>query len=223
MTSLWTKTVSILRGESESREGLANLSLPMLLCLIFLCGALYGAAMGSYNAIGSPRLLQSVYSALKVPLLIVATFCLSLPSFFIFNTVFGLREDFRLALRVLLSSQAGQMAILASLTPYVLLWNASSSVHVVTILFNGLMFGISTFGGQLILRRAYRTLIAQDPRHRILLRIWVVTYSFVGIQLGWTLRPFVGDPHAPTAFLRADSLTNAYVALFEIIRRAMKL
>ena len=223
MTSLWSKTVSILRGESATRDGLANLSVPMLLCLIFLCGSVYGAAMGSYNAAGSPRLLQSLYSAVKVPFLIVATFCLSLPSFFILNTVFGLRDDFRLALRVLLSSQAGQMALLASLTPYVLLWNASSSVHEVTILFNGLMFGISTLGGQMILRRAYRTLIVQDPRHRILLRVWVVTYAFVGIQLGWTLRPFVGDPRAATAFLRADSLTNAYVALFEIIRRALRL
>lgn len=223
MTSLWSKTISILRGEAASRDGLARLSVPTLLVLIFGCGALYGFAMGSYNAAGAPRLFQALYSALKVPLLIVATFCISLPSFFIFNTVLGLREDFRLALRVLLSSQAGQMALLASLTPYVLLWNASSSAHEITILFNGLMFGISTLGGHLILRRAYRSLIAQDPRHRNLLRIWVVTYSFVGIQLAWTLRPFVGDPRAPTAFLRADSLTNAYVALFDIVRRVLGL
>ena len=223
MTSLWSKTISILRGESASRDGLAALSLPTLLGLIFLCGAVYGGAMGSYNAAGAPRLLQALYSGLKVPLLLVLTFCLSLPSFFILNTVFGLREDFRLALRSLLSSQAGQMALLASLMPYVLLWNASSSAHEATILFNGLMFGISTLGGQLILRRAYRDLIAQDPRHRTLLRIWVVTYAFVGIQLAWTMRPFVGDPHAPTAFFRADSLTNAYVALLDIARRALRL
>ena len=223
MTSLWTKTLSILRGETASRNGLATLSVSTLAWLILIGGMTYGCAMGSYNAVGAPRLLQALYSALKVPLLIAATFCLSLPSFFIFNTVLGLRDDFRLALRILLSSQAGQMALLASLTPYVLLWNASSPVHEPTILFNGLMFGISTLGGQLILRRAYAALIAQDPRHRVLLRIWIVTYAFVGIQLGWTLRPFIGDPHAPTAFLRADSLTNAYVALFEIVRRAFRL
>lgn len=223
MASLWSKTISILRGEDESPDAVAGLSVKTLLLLIVLCGAVYGCAMGSFNAIGSPRLLQAVYSGLKVPLLIVATFCLALPSFFIFNAVLGLHEDFRVALRVLLSSQAGQMALLASLTPYVLVWNASSSAHELTILFNGLMFGIATAGGQLVLRRAYRTLIARDPRHRILLRIWVVTYAFVGIQLAWTLRPFVGDPHVPTAFLRADSLTNAYVALAGIVRGAFRL
>jgi hypothetical protein len=223
MTSLWSRTVAILRGEAGTRDELAGLPLPLLLGLIFACGATYGAAMGSYSAIGNPRLLQSVYSAVKVPLLIVATFCLSLPSFFVLNTVLGLREDFRFALRVLLSSQAGQMAILASLTPYIILWNASSSVHEATILFNGLMFAVSTIGGQIILRRAYRALVARDGRHRILLRVWLVTYAFVGIQLGWTLRPFVGDPRAATAFLRADSLTNAYIALIEITRRALHL
>lgn len=223
MTSIWSKTISILRGESASREGLENLSLPTLVGLIFLCGAIYGCAMGSYNAAGGPRLLQALCSGVKVPLLIVLTFCVSLPSFFIFNTVFGLREDFRLSLRALISSQAGQMALLASLMPYVLLWNASCPAHELTILFNGLLFGISTIGGHLILRRAYRTLIARDPRHLAILRIWLVTYAFVGIQLGWTLRPFVGDPRAPTAFLRADSLTNAYVTLFEIVRRVLGL
>jgi hypothetical protein len=223
MTSLWSKTVSILRGESESGDIVPDMSVPMLLFLILACGAVYGAAMGSYNALGPPRPLQSLVSAAKVPLLIVATFCLSLPSFFILNTVLGLRDDFRLVFRVLLSSQAGQMALLASLSPYTLLWNASSSGHELTILFNGLMFGISTLGGQWILRRAYGRLIARDARHRALLRIWSAMYMFVGIQLAWTLRPFVGDPHAPTAFLRADSLTNAYIALIEIVRRAAKL
>src|SRR5204863_2849586 len=119
MTTLWDKTVSILRGESTTRGELDSLSAPMLLCLIFLCGASYGAAMGSYNALGSPRALQASFSAIKVPLLIVATFCLSLPSFFILNSVMGLRDDFKIALRALLRSQAGQMALLASLTPYV--------------------------------------------------------------------------------------------------------
>jgi hypothetical protein len=223
MPALWSKTVAILRGETASRDTLARLSVPALLGIIAVCGAVYGLAMGSYNAIGPPRLLQALCSAAKVPMLIVLTFALSLPSFFILNTVLGLRDDFRLALRVLLSSQAGQMAILASLTPYVLLWNASCPVHEWTILFNALMFGIATFGGQLILRRSYAALIAQDPRHLVLLRIWVTTYAFVGIQLAWTLRPFVGDPRTTTAFLRADSLTNAYVALFEIVRRALRL
>lgn len=223
MTRIWSQTVSILRGETATRDSLANLPLAALLCLIFVCGATYGAAMGSFNAVGNPRLLQALYSALKVPLLIGATFCLSLPSFFIFNTVIGLRNDFRLTLRALVESQAGQMVILVSLTPYDLLWNASSKAHELTILFNGLMFAISALAGQMILRRVYRTLIAKDPRHAVLLRIWIGTYGFVGIQLAWTMRPFVGDPHAATAFLRADSFTNAYIALFEICQRAFRL
>ncbi len=45
------------------------------------------------------RLLQVVYSAVKVPFLLMATFVLSLPSFFVVNTLLGLRSDFARVLR----------------------------------------------------------------------------------------------------------------------------
>jgi hypothetical protein len=46
---------------------------------------------------------------------------------------------------------------------------------------------------QLLLRRLYRPLIQQDPRHRWMVPAWIVIYSFVGIQMGWVLRPFIGS------------------------------
>ena len=32
-----------------------------------------------------------------------------------------------------------------------------------------------------------------------MLRAWLGVYAFVGIQMGWVLRPFVGQPDRPTA------------------------
>ena len=42
-----------------------------------------------------PRVWQVVYSAVKVPFLLFTTFLLSLPSFFVVNTLLGLRPDFQ--------------------------------------------------------------------------------------------------------------------------------
>jgi len=74
-------------------------------------------------------------------------------------------------------------------------------------------------GRQILLKRYYRPLIARMRRHRILLRLWGIVYAFVGIQMGWILRPFVGDPSRPVAFFREDTWGNAYVILFQMVRK----
>ena len=69
----------------------------------------------------------------------------------------------------------------------------------------------------MLLRRHDRPLIARDPRHRRLLRGWIGLYAFVSIQMGWVLRPFVGDPAQPVRFVRADTWGNAYLKVFEMV------
>ncbi len=43
-----------------------------------------------------------------------------------------------------------------------------------------------------------------------MLYTWIVIYVFVGIQMGWVLRPFIGDPRTPVQFFREGSWSNAY-------------
>ena len=185
---------------------------------VMLCGFAYGAAMGCFGGIDGDRAWQVVFSAIKVPLLLTATLALSLPSFFVINTLTGLRRDFPEALQALLRGQAGLTVLLASFAPLTLLCNVTATTTQTAVLFSALMFGIATVGGQILLRRYYGTLVERDMRHYLLMRIWGVLYAFVGIQMGWILRPFVGDPHRPVAFFRAGFGENAYVALFQLIR-----
>jgi hypothetical protein len=167
------------------------------------------------------RLLQVLYSALKVPLLLFVTFVLSLPSFFVFNTLFGLRPDFPAALRALVASQAGLTIVLASLAPFTLLWNVSTTAHGQAVLFNAAMFWVAATRGQFLLRRYYRELLERDARHKTMLRLWGVLYAFVGIQMAWILRPFVGNPHLPVSFFREDTWGNAYIILAQLIRKTL--
>ncbi len=158
-----------------------------------------------------------VYSALKMPLLLMATLFLSLPSYFVLNTLLGVRSDFAAAWRGIVASQAGLTIILVSLAPITAFWYASTAYYRSAILFNALMFAVASAGAQAILRRAYRPLIERDPRHRWLLRIWIVLYAFVGIQMGWNLRPFIGTPDEPVRFFREGAWENAYVIVARMI------
>jgi hypothetical protein len=167
----------------------------------------YGLVMGSFGGRG----LQALYSAVKVPLLLAATVGLSLPSFFILNTLRGLRADFAQAVRAVVASQAGLTVVLASLAPVTAFWYASTTDYHGSILFNGVMFGVASLAAQGPLRRAYRPLVERDPRHKALVRFWVVLYAFVGVQMGWVLRPFIGDPVGPVQFFRPGAWDNAYV------------
>ncbi|HZK81448.1 MAG TPA: hypothetical protein VFC46_10285 [Humisphaera sp.] len=42
-------------------------------------------------------------------------------------------------------------------------------------------------------------------------------WIMVGIQVGWVLRPYIGNPALPTTILRADAMTNAYVSVARMI------
>ena len=87
---------------------------------------------------------------------------------------------------------------------------------------NALIFGVAAFGGQIVLRRRYAILIASNPKHRLVLRGWLIVYAFVGIQMGYVLRPFIGDPSQPVHFFRDDAWGNAYVLVaqtaYEFVR-----
>lgn len=196
---------AVLDGDADSGRALRRMA-----GFVVLFGVVYGAVMGSFGGIAGDRALQVVISAVKVPLLLTVTFALSLPSFLVLNTLVGLRDDFQEAMRALLASQAALTIVLAALAPYTLLWYASVPDYRQALLFNAAMFGVAAFAAQNRLRSAYRLLIARDPRHRAMLRMWLILYAFVGIQMSWVLRPFVGSPFAEVAFFRRDAWVNAY-------------
>jgi hypothetical protein len=198
----------------SARTGAA---LKWLIALIVAFGMAYGAVMGSFAGVRDGHLLQIFYSAVKVPLLLVATSLIALPNFFVLNTLFGLRRDFAQAVRALAATQAGLAVVLASLAPLTLVWYATSADYNSALRFNAVMFAVASFGAQILLRGYYQPLIRRNPRHRLMLWLWLTIYVFVGIQMGWVLRPFIGDPGAPVQFFRAEAWSNAYVVVFKLI------
>jgi hypothetical protein len=223
MTPLLLSADDLLRAGLTSPYGRTPRlpTLPQLFGLILLFGLSYGAAMGTFSGFAPDRAVQIAYSAVKVPLLLLATFLLSLPSFFVLNTLLGLRADFPEALRALMATQAALTIVLASLAPFTVLFYASSDHYQMAQLFNAAMFTVASLAAQVLLKRLYSPLIARDRRHRWLLRAWLLTYAFVGIQMGWILRPFIGKPEMDPTFFREEAFTNAYQAVLRIITEVL--
>jgi hypothetical protein len=213
----------VLRDPTPLPAERTRRALPRLVALVLSFGIFYGAIMGLYGGLAGDRIRQPLYSGLKVPILLLVTFGLSLPSFFVLNLLLGVGADFAESLRALVAAQAVLTIVLASLAPFTILWYASFAGHDAAILFNAAMFAIASFSGQWALRRYYAPLVRRNPRHRWMLRLWLSIYAFVGIQMGWVLRPFIGHPGLPVSFFRADSWGNAYVYVAEMIWHALGL
>jgi hypothetical protein len=196
--------------------------LPRLAICLLVFGMIYGAAMGSFGGISGDHAWQIAFSAVKVPLLLLATFAIGLPSFFVINTLVGLRRDFVESLRALVAAQAGMAIVLASLAPFTLFWYASCNDYEGAILFNGLMFAVASFSGQKLLRDYYRPLVLRNAGHRPMLWTWLTLYVFIGIQMGMVLRPFVGTPGAPAQFFRSGAWENAYDVVAGLIYNALR-
>jgi hypothetical protein len=210
----------VLRAELSllDRNGPGRM-LTLLAGYVLVFGAFYGGVMGTQSGVFGERLWQVLFSAVKVPMLLLGTFAISLPSFLVLNTLFGLRGDFPEAVRALVAAQAGLAMVLASLAPLTLLWYTSSANYSAAVLFNGVLFAVAAFSAQGLLRRYYRPLIARRRRHRWLLRAWVFVYCFTGVQMAWVLRPFVGNPEVPPQFFREDTWGNAYVIVARLVWR----
>jgi hypothetical protein len=211
----------LIRGICAQSIGPSS-GLRLRFTFLIAAGCCYGAVMGTFGGVGLSRLPQIACSAVKVPLLLSATFLISLPSFFVINTLMGLRGDWRQVITAVSGAQAVLTIVLASLSPFTALWYLSNADYSWAILFNGAMFAFASATAQMVLRRSYRQLIARHRGHRLMLRTWLAIYIFVGIQMGWVLRPFVGNPALPTRFLRANALTNAYVVVADMIWQKLR-
>jgi hypothetical protein len=221
MTTLLLQIDDLLRQRWTVQTRPGKSALLWLGGCVLVFGMFYGAVMGTFCGLCGDRLWQVVISALKVPLLLLGTALIAWPNFFVLNTLFGLRRDFVQATAALMAAQAGLAVVLASLAPLTVVWYASSDNYAAALRFNGLVFAIASFAGQWLLRSYYRPLIERNAKHRWMLWMWLVIYVFVGIQMAWILRPFVGAPNAPIQFFRHETWENAYVIVARLIYDAL--
>jgi hypothetical protein len=190
--------------------------------IVAIAGAIYGAVMGSWSAGGEGRAWLVPYAAIKVPLVILATTLICLPGYFVLSTVLGLRSEFRAALGAIAAGQAGTTLALASLAPITRFVYVGGVGHAGALVLSAGMFTLAAGAGYAVMVRRYRPLVARTGKHRVMLAAWITMYVFVGIQMGWMLRPFVGTPGMGVTFVRQEPLSNAYVAVARIVVESVR-
>lgn len=188
---------------------------------VILAGAgFYGAAMGWWR---DPQ--QALYVAIKFPAIILLTVIGNALLNGMLAPLLGLNIPFRQSLSAILMSFTVASAILGAFSPIIafLVWNlpeitSKTSVgwaysfimlaHVAVIALAGATGNIRLF--QLLVQLGGNRAVALR-----VLAVWLAGNLFLGSQLSWILRPFIGSPGLPVEFLRTTAFQgNFYEAVF---------
>jgi hypothetical protein len=184
--------------------------------VILLGAGAYGAAMGWWRA---PE--QALYVAIKLPLVLLLTAAGNALLNSLLAPLLGLNLAFRQSLLAVLMSFAIAAAIMGAFAPIAgfIVWNAPpmtpdvrSTVtygfiklaHVVVIAFAGFAGNVRLF--QLLTRLAGGN---QGTALRVLFA-WLAGNLFLGSQLAWIARPFIGAPQLQVAFIRDTAFQGGF-------------
>ena len=208
----------ILRAQTALFEQIhSKRALPRIIpALAILCGLLasiYGVVMGSYNG---P--LQAIASGIKMPILFLFTAIICVPSLYTFNVLLGQRFRFLQTLALMVITLTTTSILLVSLAPIALFFTITTPENYqFLLLMHVCIFGLCGFYGVRYLYRgsAYIAFRMEQPLNNLLLRIWIVIYGIVGMQLAWRLRPFVGSQGMPFQILRDEVDGNFYLAVWK--------
>jgi hypothetical protein len=188
---------------------------------VILAGAgLYGAAMGWWR---DPQ--QALYVAIKFPLIILLTVIGNALLNGMLAPLLGLNIPFRQSFSAILMSFTVASAILGAFSPIIafLVWNlpeigSKTSVgwaYSFIMLAHVAVIALAGATGNL---RLFQLLVRLGGSRTIALRVmiaWLAGNLFLGSQLSWILRPFIGSPGLPVEFLRATAFQgNFYEAVF---------
>ncbi len=191
---------------------------------VIITGAgLYGAAMGYWR---SP--VQAGYNVIKFPLVILATTLGNALLNGMLAPLLGLNLGFRQSVMVVLISFTIAAAILGAFAPIVffIVWNTpplAGHGEVPWVAYNFVQLTqvvIIAFAGVVANVRLFRLLQALGGSGvaRKILFAWLSGNLFLGSQLCWILRPFIGSPALPVEFLRTTAFHGNF---YETVIRAM--
>ena len=198
-----------------------------------VCAAAFGVSLGVYalTSRADPDLRFMGASLVKMPLLLFLTSAVTCPSLYVFGALRGLRFRAREFAAMLMVAHTILAAVLGSLAPVVAFFALTTTSYSFMVLLTVLACAVA---GLLGVRAFVKALSEPAPSEEgavadesatpetgylgkparpagvsptlwRLLGWWVVLYVFVGAQMGWILRPFIGAPDLPFVLFRGKS------------------
>ncbi len=205
---------------NEIRQGIGlpqKMRAMLISSIAFL--ALYGAVMGSTHS-----LWQTLSSAAKLPVLFLATLIVCSPTLYFFNILFGSDQSLTQSIALILTAITVTAVLLLSFAPIAMFFLLTTSNYQFFKLLNVAVFVAAGGMGVLFLSQGMRVVSAAGQegagaRHTVL-RLWILVYAFVGSQMAWTLRPFIGAPSMQFELFRqfgGNFYTNIVASVGEIL------
>lgn len=226
----WARIDYLLHHPEEVVESLkADVGLWHLARVFFgislFMAALYGGVMGATSLLqGSSmllkhKLLSIVCTGLKVPVLYLVTLAIVLPPIYVSNAFVGAR----LALRQMIAAALGALSVtttvLGSMATIAVFFALTSRSYNFIKLLNVAIFAYAGVSGLSYLAKCLRAMMPAGRRKipQRLLVLWFVLYMFVGTQMAWVLRPFMGSPGMEFQVLR-EREGNFYESVLSSVR-----
>src|SRR5579871_2460489 len=199
-----------------------------LLCLaVIFCGAgLYGAAMGCWRDSS-----QALFTAIKLPGIIALTVIGNGLLNGMLAPLLGLNIGFRQVLQAILMSFTIAATILGafSVLLFFVTWNAppmsaphNTGTYAFVMVTHVAVIAFAGIAGNLRLLQLLHRLSGSVSVSRRIVFAWLLVNLFLGSQLSWILRPFIGSPGLPVQFLRADMFNgNFFETVFKMIKQLL--
>src|SRR6266550_4772370 len=204
----------------EVVEGIAlGSKLRYAVTTILLLSGFFGLVAGAYSG---P--FQAVSAGIKLPFLFFATFAVCFPAFYIVQVLVGSRLKLLQVMVLVLAALALTSVLLAAFVPITAFFLVTGADYYFQHLLNIGLAAVAGLFGMYALHDGLTVVCEKRgvyPRKALtIMRAWAVLFGFVGIQLAWNLRPFLGDRNQPFRVLGAYQ-GNFYAAIIYAVNKLM--
>ena len=222
---------TLLRGETETISAWSeSWNTPRFLlhiAVIILGAGLYGGAMGWWR---DPQ--QALYVAIKFPLIILLTTMGNALLNAMLAPLLGLNIPFRQSFCAIVMSFTIASAILGAFSPLLafMVWSAppmsqSASADTTYNIIKLTHVAVIAFAGVTGNTRLFQLLAELGGSRAVGFRVlvaWLAGNLFLGSQLSWILRPFIGLPSLPVEFFRHAAVhENVYENVFHAVQQIL--
>jgi len=183
-------------------ESLWKFSRTFVLIAIVMA-ACYGVVMGGTNWLQGQNampfnleFLMMLITGIKVPVLYLLTLFIVVAPIYVSSTFVGSGITFSQMVALLLSSTAIMATTLASMASVAFFFSLTTTNYSFIKILHVIFFAYAGLAGVGYLLRGFEVIApgAKRATLRWIFVLWLVLYMFVGTQMAWVLRPFVGSP-----------------------------
>ena len=182
--------------------------------------AFFGLVAGAYSG---PA--QAVSAGVKLPFLFFATFAVCFPAFFVVQVLVGSRLRLLQVVVLVFGALALTSVLLAAFVPITAFFLVTGANYYFQHLLNIALASVAGLFGMYALHEGLSVVCDTRgvyPRKALtIMRAWAVLFAFVGIQLAWSLRPFLGDRNQPFRVF-GKYQGNFYAAVIYAVNQLMQ-